>query len=94
MAAGEPWTGEDQDHNDRCHTRWLASLNRSTAQLDYRDEWYDTQCGGCRFWIALSGELGQDYGVCSNPASSFDGRVRFEHDGCESFAARADGSFG
>ncbi|MFE6787531.1 DUF3027 domain-containing protein [Streptomyces sp. NPDC057680] len=94
MAAGEPWTGEDQDHNDRCHTRWLASLNRSTAQPDYRDEWYDTQCGGCRFWIASGGELGRDYGVCSNPASSFDGRVRFEHDGCESFAARADGSFG
>ncbi|MFB7512688.1 DUF3027 domain-containing protein [Streptomyces sp. NPDC056144] len=94
MAAGEPWTGEDQDHNDRCHTRWLASLNRSTAQPDYRNEWYDAQCGGCRFWIALSGELGQDYGVCSNPASSFDGRVRFEHDGCESFATRADGSFG
>ncbi|MEV5731313.1 DUF3027 domain-containing protein [Streptomyces pharetrae] len=94
MAEDEPWTGDDQDHNDRCHARWRALFNRSTAQSGYRDEWYDAQCGGCRFWIALSGQLGQDYGACSNLGSSFDGRVRFEHDGCESFAGRADGSFG
>ncbi|MBM9624559.1 DUF3027 domain-containing protein [Streptomyces zhihengii] len=94
MAEDEPRTGDDQDHNDRCHARWQVSLNRSTAQSGYRDEWYDAQCGGCCFWIALSGRLGQDYGACSNPGSSFDGRVRFEHDGCESFAGRADGSFG
>jgi len=24
----------------------------------------------------------------------FDGRVRFEHDGCDAFTAREDGSFG
>ncbi|WP_432075771.1 DUF3027 domain-containing protein [Streptomyces wuyuanensis] len=94
MAEDEPWTGDDQDHNDRCHARWRALLSRSTAQSGYRDEWYDAQCGGCRFWIALSGQLGQDYGACSTPGSSFDGQVRFEHDGCESFAGRADGSFG
>jgi hypothetical protein len=27
-------------------------------------------------------------------ASAFDGRVRFEHDGCEAFAVREGGSFG
>ncbi|MEU6620918.1 DUF3027 domain-containing protein [Streptomyces litmocidini] len=94
MTEDEPWTGDDQDHNDRCHARWRVSSNRSTAQSGYRDEWYDVQCGACRFWIALSGRLGRDYGACSNPGWSFDGRVRFEHDGCESFAGRSDGSFG
>ncbi|MFH8503423.1 hypothetical protein [Streptomyces flaveolus] len=93
VAGDEPWTGDDQDHNDRCHARWRASLNRLTAQSGHRDEGYDAQCGGCRFWIASSGQLGRDYGACGSPGSSFDGRVRLEHDGCESFADRADGSF-
>ncbi|MEU0403451.1 DUF3027 domain-containing protein [Streptomyces sp. NPDC006197] len=60
----------------------------------YRDEWFDEQCGGCRFWIALSGELGLDWGACTRADSRFDGRVRFEHDGCERFSARDDGTFG
>ena len=29
----------------------------------------------------------EEYGVCSNPSSPFDGTVRFEHDGCSEFAA-------
>ncbi|MFF3872494.1 DUF3027 domain-containing protein [Streptomyces sp. NPDC001978] len=94
MTAGGPWTGDNRDHNDACHTRWSVSLNRSTTQRDYLDEWYDAQCGACRYWIALNGQLGQDYGACTNPASSFDGRVRFEHDGCAQFVGREDGSFG
>ncbi|MGW4960627.1 DUF3027 domain-containing protein [Nonomuraea sp. NPDC004186] len=94
MAPGEPWTGNDRDHNDQCHSRWSASLNRSTAHPEYLDEWYYAQCGGCRFWIALSGQLGLDYGACTNPASSFDGQMRFEHDGCVRFVGREDGSFG
>ncbi|MER7741941.1 hypothetical protein ABTX34_27115 [Streptomyces sp. NPDC096538] len=40
----------------------------------------------------MSGQLGQDYGACSNPVSPFDGRVRFEHDGCQSFGDRPDGA--
>ncbi|MFF8382122.1 DUF3027 domain-containing protein [Streptomyces kanasensis] len=94
MAFGGPWAGDDQEHDDECHARWGASLHRSTAQPDYLDEWCDAQCGGCRFWIGLSGQLGQAYGACTNPASPFDGRVRFEHDGCARFTGREDGSFG
>ncbi|MFY1655979.1 DUF3027 domain-containing protein [Micromonospora sp. WMMD1274] len=56
--------------------------------------WYDEQCGGCRLWIPVDGELGHDYSACTNPASNFDGRVRFEHDGFTAFANRDDGSFG
>ncbi|AYF26881.1 hypothetical protein CSH63_05340 [Micromonospora tulbaghiae] len=56
--------------------------------------WCDEQSGGCRLWIPVNGEVGHGYGACTNPASNFDGRVRFEHDGCTAFANRDDGSFG
>ncbi|GAA2211406.1 hypothetical protein GCM10009850_068650 [Nonomuraea monospora] len=67
------------------HKRWIAERNRRTEDPGYREEWYYEQCGSCRFWLPLSGELGSDYGACANQASPFDGRVRFEHDGCEAF---------
>ncbi|MER7892562.1 DUF3027 domain-containing protein [Micromonospora sp. NPDC094482] len=94
MAQGKPWTGNDADHNNHCHQRWIKQRNRDTVDPAYPEAWYDEQCGGCRFWIPLDGELGHDYGACTNPASPFDGRVRFEHDGCAAFANRDDGSFG
>jgi hypothetical protein len=89
-----PWTGNDRGHNDGAHERWLRKLNRQTGASGYRDEWWDEQCGGCWFWIALSGELGRDWGACTHAESTFDGRVRFEHDGCASFKIRNDASFG
>ncbi|RSN36187.1 DUF3027 domain-containing protein [Amycolatopsis sp. WAC 01416] len=58
------------------------------------DDWHGEQCGGCVFWVALHGRLGQDYGACTNAHSIFDGMVRFEHDGCAAFAGRGDDSFG
>lgn len=88
----EPWTGDDGLHNIACGKRWPSY--RSTGAPDYRDEWYSMQCGGCRFWIALQGGIGRDWGACTNPEAAFDRQLRFEHDGCESFAVRGDGSFG
>ena len=41
------------------------------------------QCGICRFWVPLSGPIGNDYGACTNPASPCDRVVTFEHDGCD-----------
>ncbi|WP_246212253.1 DUF3027 domain-containing protein [Streptomyces abyssomicinicus] len=76
------------------HERWLRGLNRPTGARDYREEWYDEQCGGCRFWIGLRGQLGRDWGACTHAGSRFDGQVRFEHDGCTSFMIRTDTSFG
>jgi hypothetical protein len=40
----------------------------------------------CEFWVPLAGQWGLDYGACANPRSPFDGRVRFEHDGCEEYS--------
>jgi hypothetical protein len=35
---------------------------------------------------AAIGDMGLDYGACTNSASPLDGRVVFEHDGCDAFA--------
>ncbi|RSN57302.1 DUF3027 domain-containing protein [Amycolatopsis sp. WAC 04182] len=80
-----PWPGDDEKFNRTCHARWRERLNR---------EAHGEQCGGCVFWVALHGRLGQDYGACTSAHSIFDGLVRFEHDGCTAFADRGDGSFG
>ncbi|XEC33144.1 DUF3027 domain-containing protein [Streptomyces fradiae] len=72
----------------------MLGRNRLTGAPGYLDGWYDEQCGGCRFWVALSGEMGRDWGVCTRTDSGYDGRVRFEHDGCDAFVVRSDGSFG
>jgi hypothetical protein len=44
--------------------------------------------------IALRGQIGLDYGACSHAASPYDGQVRFEHDGCDAYNEREDGTFG
>jgi hypothetical protein len=69
------------------HRRWVErlGLNRDTSDAAYPDAWYFEQCGQCRFWLAVDGPLGGDWGACSGAASAFDGTLRFEHDGCEGF---------
>jgi len=76
----------DQEYAAACHKRWMERRNRKQESPRYRDEWWAEQCGRCRYFIPLTGVLGSDYGACSNPASAFDGTVRFEHDGCVEFA--------
>jgi hypothetical protein len=46
--------------------------------------------GRCAFWVPLAGSWGLDYGACTNPASPFDRRAQFEHDGCDEFAQAAE----
>jgi hypothetical protein len=75
----------DPDFRKALHHRWMELRNRRQEDDRYRDEWWGEQCGGCRFWLELGGPLGDDYGGCANPASPSDGRIRFEHDGCDAF---------
>lgn len=75
---------DDEAHAQECHQRWAARRNRRIEdEASYQEEWFSQQCGICRYWIPVCGQLGTDYGVCSNAVSVFDGLVRFEHDGCE-----------
>ncbi len=70
--------------------RWLARRNRRQEDADYEDAWWAQQCGGCFRYLRLLGPIGEDWGVCANGKSPFDGTVRFEHDGCDAFAAADD----
>ena len=79
----------DEKHADACHARWRKRMNRNLNAPGRPDRWCDEECLGCAYYIILSGVFAEDYGVCSNPASKFDQRAMFEHDGCEDFV-RAD----
>ncbi len=74
----------DASHYRAAHQRWMDKRNRKMEQDDYLEQWSSQQCGMCAFWLPLGGMFGEDYGVCSNPDSTFDSHCRFEHDGCES----------
>jgi hypothetical protein len=64
--------------------------NRRTGPND-PDEWTQQQCGGCRFFITMTGGFRSDWGVCTNMASPRDGLATFEHDGCDAFVADENG---
>ena len=81
--AASPRADRDAELITRITERWLDARNRKQELPGYRDEWWAQQCGGCRFWLALSGEVGLDFGVCANERSPFFMRVQFEHDGCD-----------
>ena len=44
----------------------------------------DCSCG-CRHFIPLAGELGNDWGICANAKSPRAGLLTFEHQGCPQF---------
>jgi Protein of unknown function (DUF3027) len=73
----------DPEHAKDCHKRWMARRHRRQESPDYKDEWRTQQCFSCRFFVPLMGSMKEDYGACTNPTSPFDGRVMFEHDGCD-----------
>lgn len=72
----------NRQHFRETHTRWYGRRNRLVESDGYQDEWFEEQCGSCRFWVPLSGVFRHDYGGCTNPLSLFDKNVMFEHDGC------------
>ena len=49
---------------------------------------HNPQCSdglGCKFFHALEGARGMDWGVCGNPESHRAGLLTFEHQGCPKF---------
>jgi hypothetical protein len=84
MAKGPTWLGENPAHRKDCHGRWVQKLNRRMySDPHYKEEWKRQQCFACIYYVGLTGCFKDDWGVCTNPKSSFDGRVMFEHDGCD-----------
>jgi hypothetical protein len=73
----------DFRHFADVYARWQGTWQRNQNDPSYKDQWWDQQCGMCEYWIPLSGVIGMDYGACSCPKSNRDGRITFEHDGCD-----------
>ncbi len=53
----------------------------------------DCSCG-CKFYRELDGDLGADWGVCTNPKSHRCGLLTFEHQGCLQFTVSRPGRSG
>jgi hypothetical protein len=49
-----------------------------------KDDDKDCSCG-CKYFIPLSGECGNDWGVCTSKVSLRSGRLTFKHQGCVYF---------
>ena len=80
----------DENHASACHERWIKKRNNlpnPEDNCDLPEEWYNEQCGQCRFFVPLRGvdALSSDWGLCSNPLSDFDRFAMFEHDGCSHY---------
>lgn len=59
--------------------RWL------NPEEDYPD------CSmGCKYFIELKGELGNDWGICCNKNSHRYSLLTFEHQGCQKFVFDKD----
>jgi len=83
----------DREHTNKTHYRWYdekLERNRNPDDPDFQDEWIIQQYFKCQFYIKLRGVMGMNWGACSNPDSTFDSRVMYEHDGCEAFEAVDD----
>jgi hypothetical protein len=72
------------------HEKLLKVVRR--LQTDYepygtvsRDGESDCSCG-CRHFAKLAHEVGNDWGICSNPESPRAGLLTFEHQGCAAFS--------
>lgn len=58
-----------------------------TSAEPWPDTWRDPegnamQCLHCQYYVELSGELGADWGACTNEYSQYDGQLVFEHWTC------------
>lgn len=51
------------------------------TEYDRRNKWVDCSMG-CKWFRPLEGELGMDWGVCTNVKSHRVGLLTFEHQGC------------
>jgi hypothetical protein len=66
---------------------WAVCRKLPTDFQPYGDRERDEpDCSaGCRWFHALEGQVGFDWGVCANPESPRAGLLTFEHQGCEKF---------
>ncbi len=91
MKDEQPYLDSNEQHFRACHERWTQRLNRDPGVPNYQDDWGIQQCGGCRFFVPLTGIFSDDWGGCTNPSSPSDQHIMFEHDGCAFFSPASNG---
>jgi hypothetical protein len=70
----------DEAHSQDCLKRWPGHRDLTKQQSD---EELATQCLWCAYFVPLVGTFSEDTGGCTNEKSPCDGRIMFEHDGCD-----------
>ena len=82
----QKYLGDSHQHGKECHERWHKRMNTNGRTTESLYAPSGEQCLFCLYFLPITGkEFIDDYGVCSNSKSQFDGIVRFEHDGCSEF---------
>jgi hypothetical protein len=72
----------DTVHSQGCLKRWPRHRDLSKQKSD---EALETQCLWCAYFVPLVGTFSEDTGGCTNEKSPCDGRIMFQHDGCDEF---------
>lgn len=71
------------------HSRWakrIPDLSRLSPDNPARRNYEaGKQCGSCKFFAKLKGDLGMDWGVCTNAKATWDGDAVFEHFSCSRY---------
>src|SRR5437870_4997761 len=82
----------DRLHTNKTHKRWINQIvwGNDLEQGLTSNGVEMRQCFLCQFYVQLTGALGPDWGACTNPVSPFDGKIMFEHNGCDQFSLAED----
>ncbi|MGH2610131.1 MAG: DUF3027 domain-containing protein [Tepidiformaceae bacterium] len=75
---GSEWLSQDE-LKAAGHRAWKRSDDSAPRETEEGDSFIPHQCGGCHWFAAFN----YDWGMCCNETSVNDGRVVFEHGGCD-----------
>jgi type II secretory pathway component GspD/PulD (secretin) len=78
---------DDLRHFQESHSRWIKHRHRAGT----KEDWTPNQCGGCIYYVRLTGAFFKDWGICTNASSPKDAQATFEHDSCDFFSAASEG---
>ncbi len=78
------WSGLTHEHMLSLMVR-LPSDFEPYGERSRETDWCPDCSCGCKWFAAIEGRLGSDWGVCANPASPRIGLLTFEHQGCKQY---------
>ena len=75
-------------HPNYLNDPWPVTFGRYEGEgaIHHEDGSEALQCISCVYYTPLEGELGQDWGACTNPRSQYDRECVFEHWTCKHYS--------